>query len=549
MRPVQYKWCLLIGFALLYLLPLGWHPLWMPDETRYAEISREMVTSGNWIVPHFMGMQYFEKPIFGYWMNNISQLIFGFNDFAARLAPALSVGLAGLITYRFVLAALNDERKAFYSTLVYMSSPLVFGIGTYNTLDSQLTLWMAACFASFYYAMNGKTRSALAWRYILFGAFGGIAFMTKGFVGLAILVIAIVPFMVVTRQFKQVFFYGILSVLAAIVVALPWSLAVAAKAPDYWNFFFWNENIRRFEAKNAQHLAPIWYYIPVLIAAIFPWTVVAPKAIKKSFTESANKRFFLYQAFCFILPFILLSIAKGKLATYIMPLMMPLAIMIGCGLVDLLNEKSRVLKVAVWVNGVVFALLAVALAAVQFSGKTQGYTPDDMHRFWLAIVLFAGCALVPFISLSKPLNTPKFLAAVPVALLIFLPSVLPMMVVNSKQPEAFFRQHVSQIQPDAWVLSNSVSLIGGIGWVLQRSDIDLLNVAGELQYGIDHSDKKRHYTIDEFKAALAEKRQHQQVVVTFKVDHSGAAELVDIPTPSTQFHAGRYFLYIYDKAQ
>lgn len=549
MRPVHYKWVLLVGFALLYLLPLGWHPLWTPDETRYAEISREMLSSGNWVVPHFMNLHYFEKPILGYWMNNISQLLFGHNNFAARLMPALSVGLTGLIIYRFVNIELKDERKAFYSALVYLSCPLVFGVGTYNTLDSQLTLWMAAAFASFYYAMNAPTRQEMVWRYLLFGIFGGAAFLTKGFVGLAILVIAIVPFMMITRQFKQVVIYGLLAILAAVLVALPWSLAVAFKAPDYWNFFFWNENIRRFDASNAQHLKPIWFYIPTLLAAIFPWTILAPKAVMRSVSDAKHKRFFLYQVCCFVLPFILLSIAKGKLPTYIMPLMMPLAIMIGCGLTELIQEKHRVIKFAVWINGLVFSVLALILLLMQFGiiGKTQGYLDNEMLHFWLGIALFAACGLLPLVSLSNIRRAPFFLAIAPVALLLFLPPVLPMKVVNSKLPEVFFSQSLKKVQPDAWVLSNSVSLIGSIGWQLQRGDIDLLNGTGELSYGLDHSEQKRRYTYQEFRDVLAQKRQDQQVVLALETGKNSAQLLAKLPVPSEQYNAGDYHLYLYAK--
>ncbi|MFM2486834.1 lipid IV(A) 4-amino-4-deoxy-L-arabinosyltransferase [Celerinatantimonas yamalensis] len=548
MRRIENKWVLLIGFIALYLLPLGMHPFWMPDETRYAEISREMISGSSWIVPHFMGMHYFEKPVLGYWMNNLGQLIFGHTNFAARIAPALSIGLTALILYLFVVKALKNEGKAFYSTLVYLTCPLVFGVGTYNTLDSQLTLWMSAAFASFYYAMSSQTRRQLLGRYALFGLFCGAAFMTKGFVGLAMLVIAIIPFMTMIRRLPQVLIYGWIAMLAAILISLPWAIAVAIHAPDYWNFFFWNENIRRFAANNAQHIHPFWFYIPLLLPATMPWCFLAPSAIKKSLGDPTHRSFFLYQACCFVLPLILLSIAKGKLLTYILPLFMPLAILIGCGLYELIKSNSRVLRVTAWINVGLGILLGVALLVAQsgWVGKGTLYHSAETSGFVLGLAIFIWWAVVPLIGLKRGKNIAHYLAAVPLALFFCIPFALPSKVVNSKLPQVFYTQYLTMIKPNAWVVTNSVSLIGDIGWQLDRSDIDLLNSYGELHYGVKHSAKKRYYTYAQFADALAIRRQHQQVVLAM---HANANDELfsKLPAPTLKFNDGRFYLYIYQQ--
>ena len=88
---------LLLAFGVFYLLPLATHGLWIPDETRYAQISQEMLLTGKWASPHFMGIRYFEKPAAGYWMIALGQAIFGQNLFGVRFASALSTGLSVLL--------------------------------------------------------------------------------------------------------------------------------------------------------------------------------------------------------------------------------------------------------------------------------------------------------------------------------------------------------------------------------------------------------------------------------------------------------------------
>ena len=98
----RYSVIIIALFFLLYIVPLGVRPMLIPDEFRYAEIPREMLETGDWVVPHLDGLRYFEKPVLGYWLNAIGIAMFGENAFAIRLPSALAVGLSALLIFFLV---------------------------------------------------------------------------------------------------------------------------------------------------------------------------------------------------------------------------------------------------------------------------------------------------------------------------------------------------------------------------------------------------------------------------------------------------------------
>ncbi|EPM78905.1 4-amino-4-deoxy-L-arabinose transferase, partial [Pseudomonas syringae pv. actinidiae ICMP 18804] len=175
---------LLMAFVLAYLLPLRFHGLWIPDETRYAQISQEMIHSGNWIAPHFMGLRYFEKPAAGYWLMALGQTVFGENLFGVRIASALSTGLSVLLAYLLAGKIWNDPRKSFASALLFMSFSFIAGQAGYANLDPQFTLWSNLTLVAFWYAVHSIGRARLA-AWALIGVACGMGFMTKGFLAWA----------------------------------------------------------------------------------------------------------------------------------------------------------------------------------------------------------------------------------------------------------------------------------------------------------------------------------------------------------------------------
>jgi 4-amino-4-deoxy-L-arabinose transferase len=148
----------LIGlYLLVYFLPLGSRPMVVPDEARYGEIAREMIVSGDWVVPRLMELRYFEKPVLGHWLNAGSMLAFGENHFGVRFASAISVGLAALAIFLLVRRE-RDEKSGLLAAFILLTCAEVQLIGTYSSLDSMVASFITLSLCSFYPALSASGR-------------------------------------------------------------------------------------------------------------------------------------------------------------------------------------------------------------------------------------------------------------------------------------------------------------------------------------------------------------------------------------------------------
>ncbi|MDT3723292.1 phospholipid carrier-dependent glycosyltransferase, partial [Pseudomonas oryzihabitans] len=254
----------LLPLALLaYVLPLGWRGLWIPDESRYAQIAQELWRRGDWVVPHFLGLPYFEKPIGGYWTQAIAQAWLGDSLLSVRLVPLLASLATAALVVRLTRLIWQDRTLALLAGVLYLSCVAVAGLATYVTLDAQFALWMALALLALWQAQAATTRSAALGNWALLGLACGCGLLTKGFLALVLPVLVAVPFFLWQRRFLELICRGPVAVVVAALVVAPWALLVAHRDPDFWNFFFWHEHIQRFAGQDAQHERPFWFYGPI----------------------------------------------------------------------------------------------------------------------------------------------------------------------------------------------------------------------------------------------------------------------------------------------
>ncbi len=486
-------------FLLLYVLPLGMRPLVIPDEVRYAEIPREMITKGDWIVPHLNGLVYFEKPVMGYWLNGLAIKMFGENAFAVRFFSAISAGLSALMVFFLTSIFLDSRRKGILATSVYLTFFLVYGLGVFSVLDGMFSFFLTACMGFYFFSWSKRESPRSFYSYlVLSGIFCGFAFLTKGFLAFAIPICIIVPFLAWEKDYKMIFTKSWIPILAALIVILPWAFLVHLKAPDFWHFFFWHEHVKRFFSKSAQHKESFFYYFMVLPAALFPWIFLTPASITGLLKKGLKNHLLRYSLCWFFFPFLLFSFSSGKLLTYILPCFPALGILLSTGLINYLDSKRTY-----WFDKGVFCLmgiaglLIIALFILQ-TGIIASLAPFAYKMQWKAILFFTGLILFFFV-LKKSLNTTDrtkkilLFAAAPLFFYFSVNFILPDKTILRKCPGELIQKNMRKIDKNTLIFSPSTPL-RAVCWFLKRSDVFMLD-SGELDYGL-HQKKAAGRLVD-----------------------------------------------------
>jgi 4-amino-4-deoxy-L-arabinose transferase-like glycosyltransferase len=360
----QREPCRLLSLFLLLLLPalllypsLSFH-LFEPDESRYAEIGREMLQRDEWVVPYLQSEPYLDKPPLLYWLIEASYALFGVQIWAARLVPALAVHGCVLLVYLFGRRSVG-ERAAFWGALGLALAPGWVSMGRLLLMDSLLTLWTTLALFSAFEAVRGER---LRWGWWLLASVAcGLGVLTKGPVALVLLLPVLWLQRWLTGSGCRIGRAGMLGFLAVVLaVTLPWYVAMTLRIPTFARDFIWEHNIQRFLAPFA-HEHGVWFYFPVLLFGLLPCTLLLVPFLRfllSSDSAYAARRtvelsfLILVAGWCLFF----FTLSQCKLPTYIMPAFPPLCLAFGYFLVN-----RRVSLAAIRAGGIcAFVVLALA---------------------------------------------------------------------------------------------------------------------------------------------------------------------------------------------
>lgn len=382
-------------FAAGWFANLQYRDLFQTDEGRYAEIPREMRVSGDWITPRLDGFKYFEKPVLQYWTTAVAYEVFGEHNWSSRLWTALT-GFFGVFLTAWVAARLFDRRTAWCAAAILGSSIYYVIMGHFNTLDMGVSFFMCLSLFAFLLAMQaadaGHTAARRGWMYLAWAA-AAFGTLSKGLEAVVLPGAVFVLYTLVTRDWKrwrQLHYYGGIAVF--LLIAAPWYALVSLRNPEFPYYFFIYEHFYRFLTPVAHRPGSWWYFIPVLLFGLLPWWPQFARALLRIFRRgpAAAPARFRYALFlglwcAFVLAFF--SFSDSKLASYILPMFPPLAMLVGRELAA--QRRAELLLSALL--GIAVAVAAPWLAPLLHAGN--GGVPVDLYQAFLPW-LVAGSALL-----------------------------------------------------------------------------------------------------------------------------------------------------------
>ncbi len=381
--------------GLLLFAQLGALPLIDPDEGRNAQVAREVMQSGTWLVPTYNGHAYLDKPIFHFKAVALAYRIFGVGEGAGRLPAALS-GLALIaLLFLFCLRAYGRP-EALASALVLASAPLFLILSRAVIFDVPLTLAITLSIVCVFEAerREGGARRGL---HALGAFFAGIGVLIKGPVGFLVPGIVLLADRLAATAARGAAshppashplasrrpgflgrFFSPLNFLALFAPVLLWFVSLVRACPDMLPYGLIEETFRRYSTTAFHRSAPFFYYGPVLLIAFFPWSALLPEAAARAWKRRSGwteaDRLLVVWAVAVILFF---SSSRSKLPAYILPALIALAALVGRLFGHAVRHREGE-AARIFSRGIVI-LAAVSVLLASFCLLT-GFFPQVMER-------------------------------------------------------------------------------------------------------------------------------------------------------------------------
>ena len=388
----RWLW-LVLAVAVIWFGNIEYRKLIEPDEGRYAEIPREMVSSGDWVTPRLNDLKYFEKPPLQYWTTAAAYTAFGEHQWTSRLWVALT-GFAGVLLVWFAGARLFGCEAGRYAALLLGSSLLYALMSHINTLDMGVTFFITLGIVGLLLGQQQDIGASARrnWMWLAWAALG-LAVLSKGLMGLVLPGAALVIYSLIQRDFtlwKRM--HLVTGPLLCLLVCVPWFYLVIQANPEFFERFFIYEHYTRFTTKVHGRYQPWYYFVPILLLGMMPWTLLMADTLLRAWKWGAaqversfsTERFLLVWA---VFVYVFFSVSSSKLPSYLLPMFPPLALLMGKRLAEMSEQRLF------WLVAPLLPLIALGLGLAPFTARLAD-TPQQEQMYGEYSVWLAAAALV-----------------------------------------------------------------------------------------------------------------------------------------------------------
>ena len=422
MNSRSRDWLLLVGFCgFLFFYGLGSFGLVGADEPRYAQVAREMLARHDWVTPTLGGQPWLEKPPLYYWQAMLAFRLFGVSDWAARFPSAIDATLMVIAIYLFFLRFRPGAELD--AALMTVSAAGTIGFARAASTDMPLAAMFAIALLAWYAWRQSASKICLYSAY----AFLALGMLAKGPVAPFLGAMVVILFAFANRELATIRrSISIPGILIFCTISLPWYVAVQLRNPDFFHAFIVQHNLARFSRDLYHHLEPFWYYFPVALIALLPWTVFSLAAVVEVFrswwiernsTLNTEDSFNTFLLVWLLAPVLFFSISQSKLPGYILPAL-PAGTLLLAEYVQRHSEADH--RPNLFLRGLhalaAAGLVFPALVLGQLLQHTLVWSPFAFTALGFATVLAVGIALT--LRSAAGIRMLRFVTLIPVVLAV-----------------------------------------------------------------------------------------------------------------------------------
>jgi 4-amino-4-deoxy-L-arabinose transferase-like glycosyltransferase len=396
------------------------------DEPRYAQVAREMLARHDWITPTLGGKAWLEKPPFYYWQAMLAYSVFGVSDWAARLPSAADATLLVIAIY-CVLRRLRPGSEL-NGALMTVSAAGVIGFARAASTDMPLAAMLSIALLTWYVWSETGSKKALVLGYI----FLALATLAKGPVAPFLAGIIILLFAAAQHEYKLLTrTLWLPGILVCCVITLPWYVAVQLKNPEFFRIFFLQHNLERFGTNLYHHKEPFWYFIPVALLGLLPWTafVIASlgETVRGWWAERSGRfqpedTFSIFLRIWLLVTILFFSLSQSKLPGYILPALPAGTLLTAENVRRRLSANQQLGRSLITFHSLLAAALIIPALMIQYLVLQHGlpWGRATVISITVAGILAAGIAL----SLRSRFGTSSLRFVTLVVVVLALGSVL-----------------------------------------------------------------------------------------------------------------------------